>query len=94
MKVKIKLLDGTRLRLGQKCGNQHGLHCPKCGSSECISICAEQFALLRTDGVDSDGDVTWSDNSAACCHEDGCNWTGSVAELIQREIDGETLRYT
>lgn len=90
----IKLLNGKRKKLPKTCGNQHGLHCPNCGSSRSVNICTEQMAKLTPDGTDEHGDVEWTDNSYASCGEWRCDWTGIVDQLIFVEINDETLEYT
>lgn len=69
------------------CGNQHGLHCPDCLSSDGITISAtvEAEALLCTDGTDANGgDTTWSDDSAVRCASCG-RFHGVVSDLLRIE---------
>lgn len=73
-------------------GNNHGYHCPKCGSDENIKIVAQTWVRLSSDGTDGGGDMEWDDESRAACDSDDCWWYGKVKELaIQEEEDEDDL---
>lgn len=75
-------------RRGARCGNQHGVHCPRCGTSEGIKISASVAVMLCQDGTDIDGrdDTTWDDDSPAWCTASACGWRGRVVELRDAHV--------
>ncbi|WP_040567796.1 hypothetical protein [Magnetospirillum molischianum] len=69
--------------------NAFGCHCPKCGSSGQIDICAQVWVRLTRVGTAADlsrqGNHEWNDASRATCD---CGWTGRVNELIKESGNG------
>lgn len=58
-----------------------GMRCPKCGSCEPFTICAEVMCTVNDDGTDDYGDVQWNDTSYCRCH--GCDFVGTVNDFTK-----------
>lgn len=56
-----------------------GFQCPKCGSLEPFTICAQVMCTVYDEGTDEYGDVEWEDDSYCRCHK--CDHTGVVKDF-------------
>jgi hypothetical protein len=62
------------------CQNQHGAHCPECGTSDALSINTQTVHRLTPHGTEEVGDILWTEESTVQCAT--CPWHGVVSQLV------------
>lgn len=78
MNLRVGEAMAETQEIPDRCDNDWGYHCPKCGSGQTLDILVTAWVRLTAYETNA-GSHKWDDTSAAICAD--CGWHGKVADL-------------